>query len=61
MRRDTVVLPHGFSELGDPSQPDQRRGPNSNVLSPSDHLDSISGTAAMNGIPVTVVRGGSPL
>ena len=53
---DTVVLPHGFSELSDASQPEQRRGPNSNRLAPADHIDGLSGTAALNAIPVEVTR-----
>lgn len=54
VRPDTVVLPHGFSQLQDTTQPNQRRGPNSNHLAPADHLDGLSGAAALNGIPVTV-------
>ena len=54
VRSDTVVLPHGFSEGQEATQPNQRCGPNSNRLAPADRLDGISGTAALNGIPVTV-------
>ena len=44
-------LPHGFSELSDASQPEQRRGPNGNRLAPADRIDGLSGTATLNAIP----------
>lgn len=52
-----VCLPHGWghSEPGvwGPVAAGQA-GVNSNLLSPSDGLDALSGTAVLNGIPVTV-------
>jgi anaerobic selenocysteine-containing dehydrogenase len=40
-----ISIPHGWSG---------EKGPISNVLSPSDFLDPLSGNAVLNGIPVTV-------
>ncbi|MEM9621986.1 MAG: molybdopterin-dependent oxidoreductase [Pseudomonadota bacterium] len=51
----TVCLPHGFSEDHNPGQRVARSGPNSNAIAPADFVDALSGTVALNGIPVSVV------
>ena len=52
-----VSMPHGFSENanGRQSVASARPGVNSNAIAPADHIDAISATVALNGIPVTVV------
>jgi anaerobic selenocysteine-containing dehydrogenase len=45
MRRGVVSLPHGWSA---------DRGVNVNQLNDGTHLDPLSGTAVLNGIPVDI-------
>jgi hypothetical protein len=37
--------------------PNEHAGVNTNVLSPGEFVDALSGNAAVNGIPVTVSPG----
>ena len=60
LRPGVVSLPHGWSDdlegcrLGIASA---RPGPNSNLLADATALDPMSGTAVLNGIPVTITAG----
>lgn len=49
MRRGVVSLPHGWS---------RERGVNVNQLNDGTHLDPLSGTAVLNGIPVDIAPAG---
>jgi anaerobic selenocysteine-containing dehydrogenase len=56
-----VSLPHGWGHDKDGTRLSVARehpGINSNVLSPGDFVDVISGNAAVNGIPVTITPAG---
>lgn len=57
MRRGVVSLPHGWGhDRGGTGQQvaSQRPGVNVNQLNDGDHLDPLSGTAVLNGIPVDI-------
>lgn len=56
--RGVVCMPHGFSMEDKPGQrvAQTRRGANSNMVAPVDHVDVLSGASALNGIPVTVTK-----
>ncbi len=56
LARGVVSMPHGFSEYanGRQSVASARPGVNSNAIAPADHVDAISATVALNGIPVAV-------
>ena len=49
-----VSLPHGFSHFEAQRQSKMLSGPNYNELAPLTEIDTPSGTAALNGIPVEV-------
>jgi anaerobic selenocysteine-containing dehydrogenase len=57
VRRGVVSLPHGFghAEAGATLRvAGAVPGPNANVVTDPHHLDPITGTAVLNGVPVTV-------
>ena len=54
--RGVVSLPHGFSRETDLQQDKRQIGGNYNELIPVTTVDAPSGTAAMNGYPVTVSK-----
>ena len=57
MRPGVVSLPHGFGHDAEGARLSVARahaGVNSNVLSPGDTLEPLSGNAVLNGIPVEV-------
>jgi anaerobic selenocysteine-containing dehydrogenase len=57
MRRGVVSLPHGFGHDVDGVEQEvarQRGGVNANLLADRSELDPLSGTAVLNGIPVSV-------
>jgi hypothetical protein len=57
--RGVVSLPHGWGHDKPGTRLSVARehaGVNSNILSPGDFVDVLSGNAAVNGIPVTVTR-----
>ena len=64
IRPGVVSIPHGWGHdlpgvrLGVAGR---HAGVNSNVLAEEDRFDPLSGTAVLNGIPVTVRPGGSPV
>ena len=49
-----VCLPHGFDDQSEVEQANLVKGPNYNRLAGLVATDKPSGTAALNGIPVTV-------
>jgi anaerobic selenocysteine-containing dehydrogenase len=58
--RGVVSLPHGWGHDGpgvELSVARRHAGVNSNLLADEDLFDPLSGTAVLNGIPVTVTRG----
>ena len=60
VRPGVVSLPHGFGQGGPGVRlavASEYRGVNSNVLTPAGLRDEASGTAVLNGIPVTLVAG----
>ena len=60
VRPGVVSLPHGFGQGGPGVRlgvASEYRGVNSNVLTPAGLRDAPSGTAVLNGIPVTIVAG----
>lgn len=58
MSPGVVSLPHGFSLASDLRQNKRQRGGNYNELIPVTAVDGPSGTAALNGYPVTVTKSG---
>ncbi len=58
MARGVVSLPHGFSQDETINQGMRRRHPgaNANILAASNYIDEMSGTVALNGIPVSLTR-----
>lgn len=56
--RGVVSIPHGWSEVGEGVRASvaaiSATGVNSNVLSPTDLIDPLSGNAVLNGIPVSI-------
>lgn len=62
MSPGVVCLPHGWGhdEAGTWGPVTAARpGVNTNLLTPSSGLDALSGTAVLNGIPVTVTPSGT--
>ena len=51
-----VCLPHGFEDQGDIAQSNLTRGPNYNRVATTTAVDKPSGTAALNGVPVTLQK-----
>ena len=52
--RGVICLPHGFDDQSDIDQSNLARGPNYNRLAGATETDKPSGTAALNGIPVSI-------
>ena len=53
--QSVVCLPHGFEDGSEINQNNLAVGPNYNRLAGTVAMDKPSGTAALNGIPVTVL------
>jgi len=57
LKPGVVSLPHGWGHDRPGTRlsvANEHAGVNTNVLSPGDFIDVISGNAAVNGIPVTI-------